>query len=108
MIVTTTGSVEGRRIAQYLGIVSGDAVMGTDFVRDLFAAVRDVVGGRVASYEKEMHRARESALNALVEDAQSIGADAVVGLTIDCESIGGSQKTLLMVCASGTAVKLED
>lgn len=107
MILTTTGAVEGRRIRQYLGIVSGDAVLGTNIVRDMFAGIRDIVGGRVGSYESELRKARREALQALVADAAALDADAVVGLAIDCEPIGGDRTTLLMVAATGTAVKLD-
>jgi uncharacterized protein YbjQ (UPF0145 family) len=106
MILTTTDSVDGRPVAQYLGIVSGDAVMGTNIVRDMFAGIRDIVGGRVGSYEKELRNAKRLALMALEEEAGRLGADAVVGLDLDYEVIGGDNDTLLMVSANGTAVKL--
>ena len=108
MLLTTTGSIEGRRVARYLGIVSGDAVMGTNFVRDIFAGIRDIVGGRSGSYEKELRSAKAHALAALEEEASALGADAVIGLDLDYEVISSDRNTLLMVSANGTAVKLED
>ena len=106
MIITTTESVEGSEIANYLGIVSGDAVMGTNIFRDMFAGIRDIVGGRSGSYEKELRKAKAAALEALVDEAASLGADAVVALDLDYEVIGGDKNTMLMVSANGTAVKL--
>ncbi|HQU70363.1 MAG TPA: heavy metal-binding domain-containing protein [Albidovulum sp.] len=100
MIVTTTPSVEGRRIAQYHGIVTGEAILGANIFRDLFAAVRDVVGGRSAAYEKELGRARATALAEMEAQAQGFGADAIVGVDLDYEVINN----MLMVTASGTAV----
>jgi uncharacterized protein YbjQ (UPF0145 family) len=106
MIVTTTDSVEGRKIVAYLGIVSGEAIQGTNLFKDLFAGIRDIVGGRSASYEGEIRKAREAALNEMAEEAKALGADAVVGLDMDYQAIGGDAKTLLMVSVNGTAVKL--
>lgn len=100
MIVTTTPSVEGRRIAQYHGIVTGEAILGANIFRDLFAAVRDVVGGRSAAYEAELGRARTTALAEMEAQARSLGADAIVGVDLDYEVINN----MLMVTASGTAV----
>lgn len=106
MIITTTDSIEGRQIANYLGIVSGDAVMGTNIFRDMFAGIRDIVGGRSGSYEKELRSAKAAALDALAEEAESMGADAVVAVDLDYEVIGGDKNTMLMVSANGTAVTL--
>ena len=106
MLMTTTALVEGRRIAGYLGIVSADVVMGTNIVSDFFASVRDVVGGRAGSYEKTLGGAKETVLDELGAKAQALGADAVVGVDLDYEIIGGDKKTMLLVSASGTAVKL--
>lgn len=106
MIVTTTDSVEGGRIEHYLGIVSGDAVMGSNIFRDLFASIRDVVGGRAGSYESLLQQAKDQAVADMVERARQLGADAVVAVDLDYEVIGGDSKTLLMVSANGTAVKL--
>ncbi|CAA7626203.1 YbjQ family protein [Magnetospirillum sp. UT-4] len=106
MIVTTTNSVEGRRIDAYLGIVSGDAVMGSNLFRDMFASIRDIVGGRAGSYESLLQEAKDTALAEMVERARALGADAVVGVDLDYQVIGGDSKTMLMVGANGTAVRL--
>jgi uncharacterized protein YbjQ (UPF0145 family) len=106
MILTTTDSIEGRTVTGYLGIVTGDAVMGTNLFRDMFAGIRNIVGGRSGSYEKELRNAKAAALESLVEEAESLGADAVVSIDLDYEAIGGDSSTMLMVSASGTAVKL--
>jgi uncharacterized protein YbjQ (UPF0145 family) len=106
MIVTTTDSIDGRKVGHYLGIVSGDAVLGTNIFKDLFASVRDVVGGRAASYEKVLQEGKDMALADMVERARALGADAVIGVDLDYEVIGGDNKTLLMVSVNGTAVKL--
>lgn len=103
MIVTTTPTVQGRDVSTYLGIVAGEAIMGANVFRDLFASIRDVVGGRSAAYERELNRAREIAIDEMVEKAAQRGANAVVGVDIDYEVVGQS---MLMVSASGTAVKL--
>ena len=106
MIVTTTESIEGRSVTSYLGIVAGDAVMGTNLFRDLFAGIRNIVGGRSGSYEKELRNAKDAALESLMEEAAELGADAVIGVDLDYEAIGGDSSTMLMVSANGTAVKL--
>jgi uncharacterized protein YbjQ (UPF0145 family) len=105
MIVTTTPSVEGRRITAYLGIVTGEAIMGANLFRDLFAGLRDIVGGRSAAYEKELRSARRVALAELSQSALELGADAVVGVDLDYEVLGETNG-MLMVSVSGTAVKL--
>lgn len=106
MIITTTESIEGKKISEYLGIVSGDAVMGTNIFRDMFAGIRDIVGGRSGSYEKELRNAKEAALEALADEANELGADAIVAVDLDYEVIGGDKNTMLMVSANGTAVRL--
>ncbi len=105
MIVTTTHSVEGRKIDSYLGIVTGEAIVGANIFKDLFAGIRDIVGGRSAAYENELRKAREMALNELSEAARQLGANAVVGVDLDYEVIGANG-SMLMVSASGTAVKI--
>ena len=105
MIATTTMNIEGRKITQYLGIVTGEAIMGANLFKDLFASIRDIVGGRSAAYEQELIRAKEIALQEMKERAAGLGADAVVGVDLDYEVIGQSG-SMLMVSASGTAVKL--
>ena len=107
MIVTTTHTIEGRRVAEYLGIVHGSAVMGSNVFRDFFASIRDVVGGRVGSYETVVADAQEAALANLIERAESLRADAVIGVSFDHDSIGGDNTTILMVSATGTAVRLD-
>jgi uncharacterized protein YbjQ (UPF0145 family) len=106
MILTTTDGIEGRRIIEYKGIVSGEAVMGTNVFKDFFAGIRDVVGGRSGSYEKSLREAKHEALKAMAEAAQDLGADAVVGVDLDYEHLGGADRSMLMVTANGTAVKL--
>ncbi len=103
MLIVTTDGIEGRRIVQYLGIVSGDAIVGANVFRDVFARVRDVVGGRAGGYEKALRGAKEHALEDLAEQARALGADAVVAVDLDYEVVGNS---MLMVSANGTAVKL--
>lgn len=105
MILTTTPSIDGRPVRTYLGLVTGEAVLGANIFRDLFAGIRDVVGGRSAAYEKELTNARETAIREMTERAQALGADAVVGIDLDYEVLG-VQSGMLMVSASGTAVKL--
>jgi uncharacterized protein YbjQ (UPF0145 family) len=103
MTVTTTPSIEGRKIQQYHGVVTGEAILGANIFRDFFAGIRDIVGGRSAAYEKELRRAREIALSELQHAATALGANAVVGVDIDYETVGG-QNSMLMVSVSGTAV----
>ncbi|MBI2949865.1 MAG: heavy metal-binding domain-containing protein [Verrucomicrobia bacterium] len=105
MTTTTTPNIEGRQIAQYLGIVTGEAIIGANMFRDIFASIRDLVGGRSGSYEKVLASARKVALGEMEEEARSLGADAVVGVDLDYEVLG-AQNGMLMVTASGTAVKL--
>lgn len=106
MIVTTTPSIEGKRIAKYLGVVAGEAILGANIFKDMFAGIRDIVGGRSATYEREMQTAREMAMGELVERAQALGANAVVGVDLDYEVLGPNNG-MLMVSASGTAVVCE-
>lgn len=101
MIVTTTSSIEGRRIASYRGIVVGEAIMGANIVRDFFAGITDIVGGRSGAYEAKLRDARETAFAELEAEARKLGADAVVGVDLDYEVVGES---MLMVSVSGTAV----
>jgi uncharacterized protein YbjQ (UPF0145 family) len=104
MIQTTTPGVDGRAITEYLGVVTGEAILGANIVRDLFAGVRDIVGGRSGAYEEELRKAREIALHEMEAEANARGADAVVGIDLDYETV--SQGSMLMVTASGTAVRL--
>lgn len=102
MIVTTTPSIEGSRITRYHGIVTGEAILGANIFRDLFAGIRDIVGGRSAAYEQELGKARVTALREMEEVAVSLGANAIVGVDLDYEVINN----MLMVTASGTAVTI--
>ncbi len=106
MIITTTDSVEGRRIGTYVGIVAGQAVLGTNVFRDFFAGIRDIVGGRAGSYEKELRRAKKMAIEDMEEEARDLGADAIIGVDLDYEHIGSGERSMLMVSANGTGVKL--
>ncbi|UAW97800.1 heavy metal-binding domain-containing protein [Halopseudomonas nanhaiensis] len=106
MIVSTTPSIEGRKITRYCGIVAGEAILGANLFKDLFAGIRDMVGGRSATYERELTRARDIALKELEEKAAEAGANAVVGVDIDYEVLG-ERNGMLMVSASGTAVVIE-
>ena len=106
MIQTTTPDVQGRRIRGYLGVVTGEAILGANIFRDLFASIRDIVGGRSAAYEQELQKAREIAFAEMTGKARELGANAIVGIDIDYETVG-SQGAMLMVSVSGTAVELE-
>ena len=106
MHVTTTPGIEGKRIVKYCGVIAGEAIMGANIFKDLFASVRDVVGGRSATYEKELQKAREIALAELQDRASQLGANAVVGVDLDYEVLGQGN-SMLMVSASGTAVVVE-
>lgn len=104
MILTTTPTIDGRPIAEYRGIVTGEAILGANIVKDLFAGIRDIVGGRAGAYEQELAKARTIAMEELAVAAERAGADAVVGIDLDYETVG--QGSMLMVTASGTAVRL--
>ncbi|MCY3723373.1 YbjQ family protein [Candidatus Poribacteria bacterium] len=106
MITTTTNTVEGRRIRQYLGLVTGETIMGANVISDFMASITDFVGGRSGTYESKFAEARETAIQELEEEAQRKGADAVVGIDIDYQVLGASNG-MLMVTATGTAVKIE-
>lgn len=105
MITTTTTSIEGRPVSQYLGIVTGETIIGANIFRDFFAGIRDIVGGRSASYEKVLGEARDTALREMQQRAAELGANAVIGVDLDYEVLG-AQNGMLMVTASGTAVRL--
>ena len=106
MILSTTPSLDGRPIREYLGVVTGEAILGTNFFRDFFANIRDIVGGRSGAYEKELGRAREIAFQEIQAEALKIGANAVVGIDLDYEVVG-EKGSMLMVSVSGTAVLVE-
>ena len=103
MLMTTTNTLEGMPIQHYLGIVSGEAILGANLMKDLFASVRDIVGGRSAAYEQELIRAKETALREMEANAAALGANAIIGVDLDYETLG-SGNSMLMVCVSGTAV----
>lgn len=105
MLVTTTNTIEGKKVVKYLGLVSGEAILGANIFKDFFAGIRDIVGGRSSSYEKELRRAKDIAIEEMIEQAKSLGGNAVIAVDLDYETIGGS---MLMVSANGTAVVLED
>lgn len=103
MIVSTTPQIEGYPIREYKGVVTGETIIGANFVKDVFAGVRDFVGGRSNSYEKVLRRAKDTAMQEMIERAQNMGANAIVGIDIDYETIGKTN-SMLMVATSGTAV----
>lgn len=106
MIVTTTPSIEGKKVIAYRGVIAGEAILGANVFKDLFAGIRDLVGGRSGTYERELQRAREIALQELEQKARDLGANAVIGVDIDYEVLGQGNG-MLMVSASGTAVIVE-
>jgi uncharacterized protein YbjQ (UPF0145 family) len=108
MIIVTTPTLEGSRVRQYLGLVTGEAILGANIFKDFFAGIRDIVGGRSAAYEKELRMARDIAIQEMQEAAEAMGGNAVVGVDIDYENISmGQGGGMLMVSASGTAVLIE-
>jgi uncharacterized protein YbjQ (UPF0145 family) len=107
MLITTTPTIDGAEISEYYGIVTGEAILGANIFKDLFAGIRDIVGGRSAAYEKELQEARSLALEEMTAEAESLGADAIVGVDLDYETISvGRGGNMLMVTASGTAVRV--
>jgi uncharacterized protein YbjQ (UPF0145 family) len=103
MLLTTTSVLDGKRIVNYHGLVSGEAILGANIFKDIFAGIRDIVGGRSATYEKELERAKGLAIQEMVEQAQAMGANAVIAIDLDYETVGQGG-SMLMVSASGTAV----
>jgi uncharacterized protein YbjQ (UPF0145 family) len=106
MIITTTPSIEGQQIIEYKGLVAGEAILGVNMFKDLFAGIRDIVGGRSGAYEEELRKAQGIALEEMERRAMELGADAIVGVDLDYEALG-SDSSMLMVTVSGTAVKLK-
>ncbi|NNJ74312.1 MAG: heavy metal-binding domain-containing protein [Anderseniella sp.] len=106
MLVTTTNTIEGRRISAYKGLVAGEAILGANLFRDMFASIRDIVGGRSGAYEKVLNDARETAIAEMTDKASALGANAVIGVDIDYETVG-QNGSMLMVTAAGTAVLVE-
>ena len=107
MLTTTTSVIEGKRITRYYGIVSGETIVGANIFRDFFASIRDVIGGRSNSYEEVLRKAKDSALREMEEQAMRLGANAVIGVDLDYETVG-QNGSMLMVTASGTAVFIQD
>lgn len=106
MLITTTNSIEGKRITQYYGLVSGETIIGANIVKDLFASITDIVGGRSSAYEQTLKEAKETALQEMTQEAQRLGANAIIGVDLDYETLG-SGGSMLMVTACGTAVRIE-
>jgi uncharacterized protein YbjQ (UPF0145 family) len=107
MLLTTTNNIEGRKVKQYIGIVTGEVILGANLFKDFFASIRDIVGGRSGSYERVLKEAKDNALQELTEKARAVGANAIIGVDLDYETLGANG-SMLMVSASGTAVILED
>jgi uncharacterized protein YbjQ (UPF0145 family) len=105
MLVTTTPTIEGKRVLRYFGIVSGETILGANVFRDFMAGITDIVGGRSGAYEQELRRAKETAIGEMVEQAKAMGANAVIGVDLDYETI---RESMLMVTAAGTAVLISD
>lgn len=103
MIISTTPTIEGQKIIEYKGIVTGETIIGANFIKDFLAGIRDIVGGRSQSYEKVLREAKDTSIREMMERAQALGANAIVGIDIDYETIG-SGNSMLMVSCSGTAV----
>jgi uncharacterized protein YbjQ (UPF0145 family) len=108
MLITTTHSLEGKKIIRYLGLVSGDAILGANLFKDLFAHITDIIGGRSGAYERELGKAKEIALSEMQAEAERLGANAVIGVDLDYETIGGGSGNMLMVSANGTAIVIEN
>lgn len=105
MLILTTPSIEGKKISRYFGLVSGEAILGANIFKDLFAGIRDIVGGRSQAYEKELRKAKDIAVQEMIRDAQNLGANAVIAVDLDYETLGNG--SMLMVSVSGTAVLFE-
>jgi uncharacterized protein YbjQ (UPF0145 family) len=105
MLLTTTNTIEGHPIVEYYGVVSGETIIGANIVKDFFAGIRDIVGGRSGSYERALREAKDSAMQEMEEAARRLGANAVVAIDLDYETIGASSSMLMVVC-SGTAVRI--
>ncbi len=104
MLITTTNLIDGKTVTVYHGLVSGEAILGTNIFKDIFASIRDIVGGRSQAYEQELGKAKQIALDEMTAKAKAMGANAVIGVDIDYESISMGSSNMLMVAASGTAV----
>lgn len=108
MIVSTTDNIEGRKAVKYHGLVAGEAILGANIFKDFFASIRDIIGGRSASYESELKKAKDIAMQEMIQQAKDLGANAIIGVDLDYETISPGQGTaMMMVSANGTAVTLE-
>ena len=107
MLVTTTSTLQDRKIVKYLGLVSGEAILGANIFKDLFAGIRDIIGGRSAAYEEELRSAKNIATEEMIQQAKSLGGNAVIAVDIDYETISPGSGSMLMVAVSGTAVVVE-
>jgi uncharacterized protein YbjQ (UPF0145 family) len=109
MLMTTTSTLEGRRVGRYLGVVTGEAILGANIFRDFFAGIRDIVGGRSGAYEKVLRDAKETAMREMMDEARRLGGNAVIGVDLDYETVQvGASGGMLMVSASGTAVVVDN
>jgi uncharacterized protein YbjQ (UPF0145 family) len=106
MLITTTNTIEGKKIVEYHGLVTGEAILGANIFKDFFAGIRDIVGGRSSAYEKELRQAKDIALEEMKAEARNLGGNAVIAIDLDYETVG--QGSMLMVTASGTAVTIHD
>ncbi|CCH53909.1 protein of unknown function DUF74 [Fibrisoma limi BUZ 3] len=106
MLITTTSTIEGKRISKYIGLVNGEAIIGANLVKDFFAGIRDVVGGRSGAYEQGLREAKSIAIKEMIDQAQRLGANGIIGVDLDYQTIGGNG-TMLMVSCNGTAVVME-
>ncbi|GAB3751537.1 heavy metal-binding domain-containing protein [Spirosoma pomorum] len=106
MLITTTSTIEGKRIKQYVGLVNGEAIIGANLVKDFFANVRDIVGGRSSAYEQWLREAKSIAVKEMMDQATRLGANAIIGVDLDYQTVGGNG-SMLMVSANGTAVVIE-
>jgi uncharacterized protein YbjQ (UPF0145 family) len=107
MLIVTTPSIEGKDVTQYLGIVSGEGLIGANVYKDIFSGVRDVVGGRTSTYEIQLKKAREIAMDSMIEKAEQLDANAIIGLKISYDNLGGTMGNTILVTAYGTAIKFE-
>ncbi len=108
MILTTTDSIDGREVATYFGVVSGECIVGANIFKDFFAGIRDIVGGRAGGYETAMRDAKQMAIEDMTEEARRLGADAILAIDLDYEALSRGSSQMLMVSANGTAVRLKE
>jgi uncharacterized protein YbjQ (UPF0145 family) len=109
IMLSTTSVLEGRRVVNYLGLVSGEAILGANIFKDFFASIRDIVGGRAGAYEQELRQAKQIAMQEMIDQAMQLGANAIIGIDLDYETLGQQNGgNMLMVSASGTAVLIEE